>query len=62
MTSREVMLRTVEALVTMGMREPARLMKDARIIHAEIMELPDGETVDLDRPDGKPPKQAARQN
>lgn len=43
MTSREVMMRTVEALAQMGVREPARVLKDAAQIHAAIMACDDGE-------------------
>lgn len=43
MTSREVMMRTVEALAQMGVREPQRVLKDAAQIHAAIMACDDGE-------------------
>lgn len=52
MTSREVMMRTVEALSTMGIREPQRILKEAVVIHEAIMQCPD----DPERKPGRKPQ------
>ena len=41
MNSREVMMRTVEALSGGGIREPQRLLRDAEQIHDRIMNCPE---------------------
>lgn len=43
MTSREVMMRSVEALSNGGLREASRLIRDAKTLHDAIMECDDGE-------------------
>lgn len=41
LSSREVMMRSLEVVGTMGVREPQRLLKDAKALHDAVMECPD---------------------
>lgn len=42
MTSREVMMRTIESMHARGITDVGRLLKDAKIIHDAVMRCEDG--------------------
>lgn len=39
-TPREIMVRCIESISSSGVREPQRLLKDARILYEAVMALP----------------------
>lgn len=44
MTEREAMMRCIEVIGSSGIREPQKLLRDAKELHKVVMECDDGDT------------------